>query len=114
MSVDDSVSDTIGSEGTGTASRTGSGGPAGRDPPVDVAGGGAAGGLATGGFFFPHAPTIISATIATTTTVRLCFIVSALYLSLCLSAFSLCLFPFAFSLLPFIATSWGTDSSPSW
>lgn len=82
MSVDDSVSETIGSEGTGTASRTGSGGPGGRDPPVDAAGGGAAGGLATGGFFFPHALTIISATIATTTTVRLCFIVSALYLSL--------------------------------
>ena len=77
MSVDDSVSDAIGSAGTGTGSFTGSGGPGGRDPPVAPEGAGGVVGRATGGFFFPHALTIISATIATTTTVRLCVIVSA-------------------------------------
>src|SRR6476661_84418 len=78
MSVDDRVSDAIGSAGTGTGSRTGSGGAGGREPPVEVTGGGAGIGRVTGGFFLPpHALTASIATIATTTTVRLCFIVSA-------------------------------------
>src|SRR3954471_14773317 len=87
MSIDDSVSEAIGSEGTGTGSRTGSGGVGGREPPAEVEGGGETGGRATGGFFFPHAPVAISAIIATTTTIRLCFIVSAF--SLVCSLFSL-------------------------
>src|SRR3954471_3224586 len=89
MSTDDSVSDAIGSEGTATGSCTGSGGAGGRELPVDVAGGGETGGRAPGGFFSPHAPATISATIAITRTVRLCVIVSA---------FSL--LPFPFYLLP--------------
>jgi hypothetical protein len=71
MSVEDNVSDAIGSAGTGTASRTGSGGVGGRDPVFDVAEGGDTGGLATGGFFFPHALTVRRAIIATARTVRL-------------------------------------------
>src|SRR5436190_7324606 len=86
MSIDDSVSEAIGSDGTATGSCTGSGGAGARDPPVEVDGGGETGGRATGGFFLPHAPVSISAIIATTTTVRLCFIVSAFSLvPLCLS-----------------------------
>src|SRR5262249_29617015 len=98
MSVEDSVSEAIGSAGTGTGSRTGSGGPGGRDPLVEPVGGGGLVGRATGGFFFPHAPEIISATIITATTVRFCFIVS---LILVLSAFlsALSLVPFAFCLV---------------
>src|SRR5262245_24487804 len=85
MSVVDSVSDAIGSAGTTTGSLTGSGGPGVRDPVVEPEGAGGVVGRATGGFFFPHAPTISNVTIATTTTVRLCFIVS---LILMLSAFT--------------------------
>ena len=76
ISVEDKVSDAMGSAGTGTGSRTGSGGPGTRFV-EDVGGGGGGRGRATGGFFFEHALTSISATIATATTVRLCFIVSA-------------------------------------
>src|SRR6476659_8062883 len=99
MSVDDSVSDAIGSAGTGTGSRTGSGGPGGRV--VEELGGGGGGrvGRATGGFFFPHALTSISATIATTTTVRLCVIVSAFSLCLFLSALVTALGPHPQALL---------------
>ena len=56
ISVDESESDAIGSAGTGTASRTGSGGPGGFDPLAE-AGGGGIGGRATGGFFFEQALT---------------------------------------------------------
>src|SRR4051812_44374583 len=87
ISIDDSVSEAMGSEGTGTGSRTGSGGVGGLEPPAEVAGGGETGGRATGGFFFPHAPVTTSAVNARTTTIRLCFIVSA---------FSLGVLPFAF------------------
>jgi len=76
MSIDDNVSEAIGSAGTGTGSCTGSGG-AGRGPPVEVAAGGDTGGRVTGGFFFPHAPVTISAIIAAATTVRRWFIVAA-------------------------------------
>src|SRR6478735_5876678 len=76
MSVADSVSEAIGSPGTTTGSLTGSGGPGVRDPVVEPEDAGGVVGRATGGFFFPHAPTISNVTIATTTTVRLCIIVS--------------------------------------
>src|SRR3954470_20686217 len=76
MSVDDSVSDVMGSAGTGTGSRTGSGGRGGRPPPVEVTGGGGGIGRLTGGFFLPpHALTASSATIARITTQGLCLIV---------------------------------------
>src|SRR5882672_4210217 len=85
MSVDDRLSDAIGSAGTGTASRTGSGGPGGRPEVVELVAGGGLVGRATGGFFFPHAPTSASATIIATTTLRLCFIVCpcAVHISHC-------------------------------
>src|SRR5690349_11833857 len=114
MSVADRLSDAIGSDGTGTDSRIGSGGVAEPEPVLDVAAGGATGGLATGGFFLPHAPTIISATIATVTRCRLCFIVSVR--SFYLYPFYPLPFPLSLSPFPFrgvTGTNSDTDSSPS-
>src|SRR4026207_136100 len=109
----------MGSAGTGTGSRTGSGGPGIFDPPVDDDGGGVTG-RATGGFFFEHALTIISATLATAKTVRLWVIclpcpLSALLIArgappplalarrlrASLGPQALSLLPFPFYLLPF-------------
>jgi hypothetical protein len=76
MSLEASVSDASGSAGTGTGSRTGSGGAGGRVPVLVPVPAGGVVGRATGGFFFAHAPIIISAIIATIRKLRLLIIVS--------------------------------------
>src|SRR3954453_13158828 len=54
-------SEIVGSGGIGGFSRTGSGGAGGRAVVSAVVEGGGGIGRATGGFFFPHAPTMASA-----------------------------------------------------
>jgi hypothetical protein len=77
MSVVDNGSEAIGSAGTGSGSRTGSGGDGGRVPAVvELAAGGGVVGRATGGFFLAHPLAPTNAIAAITNTRRLCIIVS--------------------------------------
>src|SRR3954452_18630014 len=77
MSEAASVSEAIGSAGTGCGSCTGSGGAGGRPAFGPLDGGGGVG-RATGGFFLAHAPTASSTSSTATTTSRLYIIVSDL------------------------------------
>src|SRR6185436_2379869 len=74
MSVADNGSDEIGSAGTGSGSRTGSGGDGGRVLVEETAAGGGVVGFATGGFFLAHAPAATSAIATIVNTRRLCII----------------------------------------